>query len=48
MHRNGDSGPFNIPSEHPPGLVALIAFPLAWRVALHVGSVAARRGYRGR
>ena len=40
MHRNGDSGPFSIPSEHLPGLVALIVFPLAWRVALHVGSVA--------
>jgi hypothetical protein len=48
MHRNGDSGPFNILSEHLPGLVALFVFPLAWRVALHVGSVAARRGSRGR
>jgi hypothetical protein len=47
MHMNGDAGLFNIPSEHLPGLIALIAFPLAWWVALHVGSVAARRGSRG-
>src|ERR1700693_395037 len=46
MQMTGSNGIFSVPTEHVPGLIALIAFPLvAWCVmaAIRAG---ANRGYR--